>query len=96
MQAVLLRALPANETSKVPSVDEFNVVVVTDAVAEKDTDQVGVIVDRAKSFLGSFSEHIANRGCGFDLAAKVAAWRVAKAGRRGDLWQAMLKRVVWA
>ncbi|CAK0892878.1 unnamed protein product [Prorocentrum cordatum] len=47
--------------------------------------EVGIIVDRAESFLGSFSENIANRGCRFDPAAKAAAWRIAKVERHGKL-----------
>ncbi|CAK0792797.1 unnamed protein product [Prorocentrum cordatum] len=120
--------------SKLPSVDEINVVVGFDTFAEKDADQaewqflniacldcsfqvvallgevhrmtgsttvletyelcwaswagepeVGVIVDRAKGFLGSFSEHMSSRGCRFDSAAKAAAWHIAKVERHGDL-----------
>eukprot|EP00959_Pyramimonas_sp_CCMP1952_P192063 4015780-Pyramimonas_sp.AAC.1 len=55
--------------------------------------EVGVIVDRAKRFLGCFSEYISSRGCRFDSAAKAAAWHTAKVERHGDLWQAMWRRV---
>jgi len=108
--------------SKLPTVDEFNVVVGFNTFSEKDADQaewqflnilclgcsyqvvvllgevhkvassttvlescqlawaswagepeVGVIVDRAKTFLGAFSEHLSKQGCRFDSAAKAAA-----------------------
>ena len=57
--------------------------------------EVGVIVDRAKSFLGEFSAHMTQSGCRFDTAAKAAPWHIAKVERHGDPWQGMLRRVVW-
>ncbi|CAK0807109.1 unnamed protein product [Prorocentrum cordatum] len=57
--------------------------------------EVGVIVDRAKGFLGSFSEHMSSRGCRFASAAKAAAaWHIAEVERHGDLWQDVLKAVM--
>eukprot|EP00959_Pyramimonas_sp_CCMP1952_P246792 5158253-Pyramimonas_sp.AAC.1 len=47
-------------------------------------------------FVGCFSEYIASRGCRVDSASKAAAWHIAKVERRGDLWQAMWRRVVRA
>jgi hypothetical protein len=58
--------------------------------------EVGVIVDRAKGFLGKFAEHMASSGCLFDSAGKASAWHIAKVERHGGICQAMLRRVVHA
>ena len=58
--------------------------------------EVGVIVDRAKDFLGEFAKHMSAAGCTFDSAAKASPWHIAKVERHGDIWQGMWRRVVYS
>ena len=58
--------------------------------------EAGVIVDRAKSFLGVFAQAISDNGCRFDSAAKASAWHISKVERKGGVWQAIWRRVCWA
>lgn len=56
----------------------------------------GVIVDRAKNFLGRLSTHLSNEGCVFDTAAKASPWQIGQIERAGGLWKAMFRRMVWS
>ena len=58
--------------------------------------EYGVIVDRAKNFLGRLSSHLSNEGCVFDTAAKASPWQIGQIERAGGLWKAMFRRMVWS
>ena len=56
----------------------------------------GLIVDRAKGFLGLLAEHMANEGCIFEVAAKASPWQLASVERAGGTWKSMFRRLVWS
>ena len=58
--------------------------------------EYGVFTDRAKYFLGEFSEAMAHEGCVFDSAAKASPWQLGQVERHGRIWKSILKRIVWS
>ena len=131
--------------SRLPHVDEFNVVVGLDVLSEKDSNgdewcwlnvvdegtgfqvcsllgdtlknptslevvktfemswsgwagmpERGVIVDRAKYFLGELASRLSEEGCHVDSAAKASPWQIAFVERAGGIWKSTLRRMVWS
>ena len=58
--------------------------------------EVGVIADRAKYFLSSFAEDMADHGCRFDTAAKASPWQIGMIERHGGLWKETFRRTAWS
>ena len=56
----------------------------------------GVIVDRAKYFLGELATRMADEGCTFDAASKASPWQIGFVERAGGLWKTSFRRIVWA
>jgi len=56
----------------------------------------GVIVDRAKYFLGELATRMADEGCTFDAASKASPWQIGFVERAGGLWKTSFRRLVWA
>ena len=131
--------------SKLPQVDEFNVVVGLDIFVEKDANgdewtwlnvvdegtgfqvcsllsetfknptslevmqafergwanwagmpERGIIMDRAKYFLGSLANRISDEGCTVEFASKASPWQIAYVERSGGTWKAAFRRLVWS
>ncbi len=56
----------------------------------------GLIVDRARYFIGSLAEQLTNEGCHFTVAAKASPWQLGMIERAGGSWKSMFRRVVWS
>ena len=131
--------------SRLPQVDEFNVVVGLDVFSEKDASggewtwlnvvdegtgfqvctllgetfrnptsqevlqafevgwrnwagmpERGLVLDRAKYFLGTLAARMSEEGCVVDFASKASPWQIAYVERAGGTWKTTFRRLVWA
>ena len=55
----------------------------------------GVILDRAKYFLGALATRLSEEGCYVDFASKASPWQISFVERAGGIWKSTLRKLVW-
>ena len=58
--------------------------------------EAGIVIDRAKYFLGKFAEYIAENGCTIQQAAKASPWQLSRVNRHIAIWKWSWRRVCYA
>ena len=56
----------------------------------------GLVLDRAKYFLGTLAARMSEEGCVVDFASKASPWQIAYVERAGGTWKTTFRRLVWA